>query len=189
MDSRKSGRINGLYVSVGQKNCRSWGSQGISWKDTRGNWGSGCFNRDCGSTGVICNDRVYGHHFRVGHDPLHLIWKRFSGSRSTLFIYLLKINLFIYLFLAALGLRCCVWAFCSCCKQGLLFVAVRGLLIMVASLVAEHSLQVHRLSSCGRGLQSAASVVAVHGLSCSSARGIFPDQGSNPCPLHWRADS
>ena len=27
------------------------------------------------------------------------------------------------------------------------------------------------------------------GLSCSAACGIFPDQGSNPCPLHWQADS
>ena len=26
-------------------------------------------------------------------------------------------------------------------------------------------------------------------LSCSVACGIFPDQGSNPCPLHWQADS
>ena len=40
------------------------------------------------------------------------------------------------------------------------------------------------------GLQSAGSVAVVHGLSCSAARGIFPDQGSNPCPrLHWQADS
>ena len=29
----------------------------------------------------------------------------------------------------------------------------------------------------------------VHGLSCSTACGIFPDQGLNPCPLHWQADS
>ena len=28
-----------------------------------------------------------------------------------------------------------------------------------------------------------------HGLNCSVACGIFPDQGSNPCPLHWQADS
>ena len=27
------------------------------------------------------------------------------------------------------------------------------------------------------------------GLSCSEACGIFPDQGSNPCPLHWQAHS
>ena len=25
-----------------------------------------------------------------------------------------------------------------------------------------------------------------HGLSCSAACGIFPDQGSNPCPLQWQ---
>ena len=51
------------------------------------------------------------------------------------------INKFIYLFiLAALGLRCCAWAFSSCGEQGLLFIAVRGLLIAMASLVAEHGL-------------------------------------------------
>ena len=49
-------------------------------------------------------------------------------------------NKFIYLFLVALGLRCCVRAFSSCSKGGLLFDAVRGLLIVVASLVAEHGL-------------------------------------------------
>ena len=30
-----------------------------------------------------------------------------------------------------------------------------------------------------------ASAVVAHGLSCSVACGIFPDQRSNPCPLHW----
>ena len=29
----------------------------------------------------------------------------------------------------------------------------------------------------------------LHGLSCSAARGIFPDQELNPCPLHGQADS
>ena len=47
---------------------------------------------------------------------------------------------FIYLFLAALGLRCCVWAFSSCGKLGLLFVMVSGLLIAVASVVVEYGL-------------------------------------------------
>ena len=46
----------------------------------------------------------------------------------------------IYLFLAALGLRCCAWAFSSCSERGLLFTAVHGLLIVVASLVVEHRL-------------------------------------------------
>ena len=51
------------------------------------------------------------------------------------------INLFIYLFLilflAASGLRRCVQAFSSRGERGLLLVAVRGLLIAVASLVME----------------------------------------------------
>ena len=49
-------------------------------------------------------------------------------------------NVFIFILLAALGLRCCAPAFSSCGKQGLLFIAVRGLLIAVASPVAEHGL-------------------------------------------------
>ena len=44
--------------------------------------------------------------------------------------------LFIH-FLAVLGLRCCARAFSSCRQWGLLFAAVRGLLIAVASRVAE----------------------------------------------------
>ena len=43
-------------------------------------------------------------------------------------------------FLALLGLCCCTQAFSSCGERGLLFVAVHGLLIAVASLVAEHGL-------------------------------------------------
>ena len=45
-------------------------------------------------------------------------------------LYILFIYLFIYL--AALGLRCC--------EQGLLLVAVHRLLLAVASLVVEHGL-------------------------------------------------
>ena len=39
------------------------------------------------------------------------------------------------------------------------------------------------------GSRRAGSVIVAHGPSCSTAREIFPDQGSNPCPLHWQADS
>ena len=35
------------------------------------------------------------------------------------------------------------------------------------------------------GSRRAGSVIVAHGPSCSAACGIFPDQGSNPCPLHW----
>ena len=38
-------------------------------------------------------------------------------------------------------------------------------------------------------LQSTGSIVGVHGLSRSAACGIFADQGSNPCVLHWQEDS
>ena len=44
----------------------------------------------------------------------------------------------MYLFLAALGLHCCVQAFSSGGEWGLLSVAVHGLLTAVSSLVVEH---------------------------------------------------
>ena len=69
-------------------------------------------------------------------------------------------NKFIYLFLVVLGLRCWAQAFSSCGKWGLLFIAVRRLLIAVASLVAEHGLEACGLSSCGTW----ASVVVACGL-------------------------
>ena len=76
-------------------------------------------------------------------------------SSSLLFFFsFFKINLFIYLFLAVLGLRFCARAFSSCGEQGPLFIAVRGPLTVVASPVAEHGLQTRRLSSCGSRAQS-----------------------------------
>ena len=39
------------------------------------------------------------------------------------------------------------------------------------------------------GSRCTSSAVVAHGLSCSAACGIFPDQGSNPCALYWQADS
>ena len=74
------------------------------------------------------------------------------------------------------------------------FVSVRGLSLVAAS--AGHSLLRCMGLSLSRplllrstGSRRAGSVVVVHGPSCSVACGIFPDQGSNPCPLHWQADS
>ena len=55
--------------------------------------------------------------------------------------------------MAVLGLRFCARAFSSCGKRGPLFIAVRGPLTIVASLVAEHRLQTCRLSSCGSRAQ------------------------------------
>ena len=77
--------------------------------------------------------------------------------------------------MAVLGLRFCARAFSSCGKRGPLFIAVRGPLI--AALL------------WSTGYRRAGSVIVAHGPSCSPACGIFPDQGTNPCPLHWQADS
>ena len=52
-----------------------------------------------------------------------------------------------------LGLRFCARAFSSCGKWGPLFIAVRGPLTVVASLVAEHRLQTRRLSNHGSRAQ------------------------------------
>ena len=61
--------------------------------------------------------------------------------------------LFIYLFMAVLGLRFCARAFSSCGKQGPLFIAVHGPLTIAASLVVEHRLQTRRVSNCGSRAQ------------------------------------
>ena len=74
------------------------------------------------------------------------------------------------------------------------FVSVRGLSPVVAS--GGHSSSRCTGLSLSRPLllrstssRRAGSVIVAHGPSCSAACGILPDQGSNPCPLHWQADS
>ena len=74
------------------------------------------------------------------------------------------------------------------------FVSVRGLSLVAAS--GGHSssqcagLSLSRpLLLWSTGSRHAGSAIVAHGPSCSTACGIFPDQGSNPCPLHWQADS
>ena len=93
-----------------------------------------------------------------------------------LFFFFSPLNLFIYFLLC--------WV----------FVSVRGLSLVVAS-------GAHSSSRCAglslsrplllrsTGSRRAGSVIVAHGPSRSAACGIFPDQGSNLCPLHWQADS
>ena len=74
------------------------------------------------------------------------------------------------------------------------FVSVRGLSLVVASGGPSSSrcagLSLSRpLLLRSTGSRHAGSVIMAHGPSCSAACGIFPDHGSNPCPLHWQADS
>ena len=62
-------------------------------------------------------------------------------------------------------------------SRGCSLVLVRELLIAVVSLVEAPE-------PWGTG-----SIDVGYRLSCPVACGIFPDQGSNLCPLHWQADS
>ena len=61
-------------------------------------------------------------------------------------------NLLIYL--AALGIHCCLWVFSACRERELFFTVVHELLLAVASLIVEHrhvgfSSWAHGLSTCG----------------------------------------
>ena len=69
------------------------------------------------------------------------------------------------------------WAFSGCGEWGLLPSCSAQASLLVASPVAEHRLQ----STWAGQLQQ--------GFSFSPTCGIFPDQGSNSCLLHWQADS
>ena len=88
-----------------------------------------------------------------------------------------KKNKFIYLFMAVLGLRFCARAFSNCSKWGHSSSRCAGLSLSRPLLLRS------------TGSRRAGSVAVAHGPSCSAACGIFPDQGSNPCPLHRQADS
>ena len=120
----------------------------------------------------------------------------------TLFIFFKKYRMFFFIFIIyklilfynfylfwLCWLFLAVWAFP-------LVVADRGYsLVVVRRLVAVASLGAQALGSRASAVAAhwpwamGASIAVAHGLSRSTARGIFLDQGSNPCPLHWQADS
>ena len=66
----------------------------------------------------------------------HTVRTEIQSSGSFFF----NIYSFIYLFLGALGLRCCTQAFSSCSEGGHSLVAVLRLLIAVAFLVVKQGL-------------------------------------------------
>ena len=99
--------------------------------------------------------------------------------------------------MTVLGLHCCVKFFSSCGKWGLL------------SSCSEQTFHGSGFSYCGAWALGHAGFVRcgtwaqypwllnsraqaldeMHGVSCSMACGIFLDQGSNPCLLHWQTNS
>ena len=106
-----------------------------------------------------------------------------------MYIYFLSVYIYTYIH----SVHICIYLFIYFWLCWV-FVSVRGLSPAVAS-------GGHSSSRCAglsllwplplrsTGSRRTGSVVVAHGLSCSAACGIFPDQGSNPCPLHWQADS
>ena len=118
--------------------------------------------------------KTWNPSFLRGSNPLLLREK--LGVFVFCFLFFLFIYLFIYFWLC--------WV----------FVSVRGLSLVVASGGNSSSwctgLSLSRpLLLWSMGSRRTGSVVVAHGPSCSAACGIFPDQGSNPCPLHWQEDS
>ena len=112
-----------------------------------------------------------------GVNTLLYLLQMFFPHIITLLIFFFKfIYLFIYFWLC--------WV----------FVSVRGLSPVAAS--GGHSSSRCTGLSLSRPLllrstdsRRTGSAIVAHGPSRSAACGILPDQGSNPCPLHWQADS
>ena len=91
---------------------------------------------------------------------------------------------------------CCCTGFCLVASSGgYSLVVVLGLLTGGFLCCTAWALGRAGFSSCSTraqwlrfpGPQSTGSIVVTHGLSCSEACGIFPDQGLNPYLLHWQA--
>ena len=87
---------------------------------------------------------------RPGLEPVSpALAGRFSTTAPPAKPYYYFLSLFI---LAALGLRCCAQAFSSCSERGLLFIAVHGLLIAVASHCGAQALGARSSVVVARGL-------------------------------------
>ena len=99
-------------------------------------------------------------------------------SDSLLHVFTFFKKLFIYIFMAVLGLRFCARAFPLVAASG----------DHSSSRCAGLSLS-RPLPLQSTGSRRTGSAIVAHGPRCSAACGILPDEGSNPCPLHWQADS
>ena len=136
------------------------------------------------------NVLVFHHFLFLFHRLIFMSFRYFPYTISLFcsnpfsFFFFLIVHLFIYLFIYLFIHFWLCW----------IFVSVRGLSPVAAS--GGHSSSRRAGLSLSRplllwstGSRRAGSVVVAHGPSCSVACGIFPDQGSNPCLLHWQADS
>ena len=124
--------------------------------------------------------------------PILFFLSLFFNSTSSFFFF--YSYYFLSLFLVVPGLCCARGLSLAAVSRGCPLVVVRGRLIVVVSLAVERRRQVrsllwsqHGLSCCSSQSLDLRSVVVAR--SCFVACGIFLDQGSNLCPLHWQVDS
>ena len=94
-------------------------------------------------------------------------------------------TIFIYLFLAVLGLCCCM-GFSLVAASGDYSPGVLCRLLCCGAQALEHS---GFMSVAAHGLQSTGPTAVAHRLSCSAVCGIFLEPGSNSCFLHWQVGS
>ena len=119
-----------------------------------------------------------GRHLDSDFQPLKLLGNKF------LFIIIICLLIFgcAEVFVVANGL--CLVAV----GRGHSLAVVHRLLTAVASLVVEHTLQGARTQQLQLLAPTAQAQQLWCRLSCPAACGIFRDQGSNPCLLHWQVD-
>ena len=114
-------------------------------------------------------------HARVQERPLGTKSFPRVGGASLLSFFFFFINLFMYLFLAVLGLRFCVRAFSSCGERGPLFSAVP---LFSAGLSLSRPLPLR-----STGSRRADSVAVAHGLKLLRGMWDLPRPGLEPvCP-------
>ena len=75
-----------------------------------------------------------------------------------------------------------------CLRLYWVFIAAHGLFLVVMSR-SHSSLECLGFSLGSTSFRCTLSVVFAHRLCCSTACGVFLDQGSNLCPLLWQSDS
>ena len=102
------------------------------------------------------------------------LWTELGLVMTVLFFFLIIVYLFIFIFIFG-----CVGS--SFLREGFLQLRQAG---ATPHRGARASSLSRPLLLRSTGSKRAGSVVVAHGPSCSAACGIFPDQGSNPCPLH-----
>ena len=115
----------------------------------------------------LCSDLFFRIYIQLS---ICLSWHQLSFLKNIIY-------LFIYFWMCYTGFCCHTGFSLVGGSRGLLFSLVLGLLITVASPVVVRGLQVRGLRSCGSGP------------GCSTACGILPDEGLNPCLLHWQSES